>query len=60
MWTNDRQGTNRYKRQTNEQNSLIASNSFHESREANDNNSILVIGSFAHCLGQVTTDTVNK
>nr|CAD2172597.1 unnamed protein product [Meloidogyne enterolobii] len=58
MWPNDRQGTNRYKRQTNEQNSLVASNSFHESREANDNNSILVIGSFAHCLGQVTTDTL--
>jgi len=47
-------------RQTNEENKLLSSNS-HESREVNDNkNSILVIGSFAHCLGQLTSDTVSK
>nr|CAD2179776.1 unnamed protein product [Meloidogyne enterolobii] len=45
-------------RQTNEENKLLSSNS-HESREVNDNkNSILVIGSFAHCLGQLTSDTL--
>lgn len=61
MWSNDRQGPRRFdKRQTIEQNILIASSSFNGSREANDNinATILVIGSFAHCMGKVTTDTL--